>query len=159
MSFWEDSARPLLLERGYTLYNHYCLNETTIGRAGCGPYLPNLSPLGGQFPYAFHDEWYASFEEDTGDIPYLAHAWVRTLLLAYENEVTALIQQGHVVFAQDKEHRHVAMKLVRRESEESRIMHLLFQAQTEKPDQYIPGIVPILEILPFAGHWLVVMPR
>ncbi len=81
MRFWEDSARPWLLERGYTLYNHFCLNETLTTFAECGPYLPNSSPLGGQFPYAFHDESYASFEEDTGQIPYSAYAWVRTLLL------------------------------------------------------------------------------
>ncbi|KAF8895671.1 hypothetical protein CPB85DRAFT_1257334, partial [Mucidula mucida] len=141
MRFWEDSARPWLLERGYTLYDHFCLNETLTTFAECGPYLPNSSPLGGQFPYAFYDEWYASFEEDTRQIPYSAYAW------------------GHVVFAQDKEHRHVAMKLVQRESEESRVMHFLFKAQNERPDKNIPGILPILEILPFAGHWLVVTPR
>ncbi|KAF9019612.1 hypothetical protein BDZ89DRAFT_1072858 [Hymenopellis radicata] len=141
MRFWEDSARPWLLERGYTLYNHFCLDEEVTRTAECGPYLPNSSKLGGQFPYAFHDEAYASFEEDTGWIPYSALAW------------------GNVVFAQDKEHRHVALKLVRRESEESRIMHFLLKAQNERPDKFIPGILPILEILPFAGHWLVVMPR
>ncbi len=53
------------------------------------------------------------------------------LVVSYANEMTALIQQGHVVFAQDKEHRHAVMKLVRRESEESRVMHFLFEAQNE----------------------------
>ncbi|KAF9018094.1 kinase-like protein [Hymenopellis radicata] len=141
MRFWEDSARPWLLERGYTLYNHFCLDEAVIRSADCGPYLPNSSKLGGQFPYAFHDEAYASFEEDTGEIPYFTYAW------------------GNVVFAQDKENRHVALKLVRRDSEEFRIMHFLLKAQNERPGKFIPGILPILEILPFAGHWLVVMPR
>ncbi len=61
---------------------------------------------------------------------------------------TYFLSQGHVVFAQDKEKRHVALKLVRRDSEESRIMHFLLKAQNERLDKFIPGILPILEILP-----------
>ncbi len=63
------------------------------------------------------------------------------------------------MFAQDKEERHVAIKLVRSGSEESRILHLLFDAQKLRDERMIPGILPILDMLPFGGHWLAIMPR
>ncbi|KAF9018075.1 hypothetical protein BDZ89DRAFT_1074198 [Hymenopellis radicata] len=76
MRFWEDSARPWLLDRGYTLYNHFCLNET----------------LG----------WTARKRR----------------------------------FRAGQRTSPCRVKLVRRESEESRIMHFLLKAQNKRPDKW-----------------------
>ncbi|KAF9034969.1 hypothetical protein BDZ89DRAFT_1011715 [Hymenopellis radicata] len=138
MRFWEDSARPWLLERGYTLYTHPVLDEEVTHFAYGLPLLPNATQFGGAFPYAFHDD---ALGKDSSEDPYLNMTW------------------GRVVFAQDKQHRHVALKLVRRDSEESRILFFLLKAQDERPDRCIRGVLPLLDMLSFGGHWLAVMPR
>lgn len=67
--------------------------------------------------------------------------------------------QGRVVFAQDREGRHVALKLVQDSTDEQRIFNLLLEEQKTRKDMMIPGILPTLDLLPFSGHWLAVMPR
>lgn len=67
--------------------------------------------------------------------------------------------QGRVGYAQDEQHRHVALKLVASDSSEIQILQLLFKKQKLFTGNIIPGLVPILDLLPFGGHWLVVMPR
>ena len=67
--------------------------------------------------------------------------------------------EGRVVFAQDREGRHVALKLVKNATDEQRIFEMLLQEQNTREDKFIPGILPTLDLLPFGGHWLAVMPR
>ena len=58
-------------------------------------------------------------------------------------------------FAQDAQGRHVAIKLVKGGgSDEYKINRLL----SERTSTYT-GVIPILALLPYDGHWFVVMPR
>ena len=73
--------------------------------------------------------------------------------------ITDLPLQGVVVFAQDRDKRHVALKIIKKESDHYNIINMLFKEQSKYPGKRIRGMLPILDILPFGGHWLLVMPR
>ncbi len=79
MRFWEDSARPWLLERGYTLYNHPVLDEEVTDFANALPLLRNATQFGGEFPYAFHDD---ILGKHSSEDPFLNMTYVRTPILS-----------------------------------------------------------------------------
>ena len=64
-----------------------------------------------------------------------------------------------VVFAQDRNKRHVALKMIKKESVHYNIVNMLFEEQSKDPGKRIRGMLPIIDIVPFGGHWLLVMPR
>ncbi|RXW13379.1 hypothetical protein EST38_g12476 [Candolleomyces aberdarensis] len=65
--------------------------------------------------------------------------------------------KASVVFAQDAQGRHVAIKLVAEGSDEHRINEMVRQQPMELVKEN--GIVPVLEILHTKGYCFVVMPR
>ncbi|KAF8910399.1 hypothetical protein CPB85DRAFT_1182406, partial [Mucidula mucida] len=66
---------------------------------------------------------------------------------------------GRIMYAQDSEHRPVVLKLLRNNGPEHRVFKIILDKQASYPMKRIPGIVPILDLIPFGGHWLAVMPR
>ena len=61
-----------------------------------------------------------------------------------------------MAFAQDKEHRHVVVKIVKDDSDELRVMqHISAVSDITR----FNGVLPILDYLQFDRHWFVVMPR
>jgi hypothetical protein len=62
-----------------------------------------------------------------------------------------------VVFAQDTQGRHVAIKLVLDNSDEYRIMCFLREQELDTLQENC--IIPILDLIRFNGFWAAVMPR
>jgi hypothetical protein len=68
--------------------------------------------------------------------------------------------QGRIVFAQDSEGRHVAMKLVKTNSVEYKISRLISQGSTHSSLETFQGILPPVDFLWCDDdHWFIVMPR
>ncbi|CAK5276118.1 unnamed protein product [Mycena citricolor] len=144
MIFWDGPIRAYLLEHGYTLNtieNLDTIHEWDPEDRVCFMYPAFESAPG--FPadqrFAFIEGTDSEYERvgQSEKRPYLAQS------------------AGKVFFGQETachEH-HVAFKLVRNGSPEHRALKLL-SAHKE-----IRGLVPVLEMLPFRGHWLAVMPR
>ncbi len=63
------------------------------------------------------------------------------------------------MYAQDSEHRPVVLKLLRNNCPEHRVFKIILDKQASYPMKRIPGIVPVLDVIPFGEHWLAVMPR
>lgn len=61
------------------------------------------------------------------------------------------------MFAQDSQNRHVAIKLVRADTDEHRILEFVRQHLLNILKENC--VVPVLEILPIEGFCFVVMPR
>ncbi|CAK5264788.1 unnamed protein product [Mycena citricolor] len=142
MRFWDGPIRAFLREQGYTM-NEFCsLEDEELDSIGC--YMFPVTPCPTGKP---RDLRFASME------PSPAAAW-RVLYEKPYSECTS----GKHVFAQETEHpeNHVAIKLIRHESPEHHIMRLL---QDEAKGEATRGLVPVLKLLPFGGHWLAVMPR
>lgn len=67
-----------------------------------------------------------------------------------------MLFQGQVVYAQGLQGEHVVLKLARRESDEARIFQLLLRKQRLEE---VRGVVPVLDVIPFRGHFLIILPR
>jgi len=65
--------------------------------------------------------------------------------------------QPKVLFAQDGQNRHVAIKIVRANSDEYRILRFLKEQNLETLQESC--VIPVLDLLPADGFWLAVMPR
>jgi len=65
--------------------------------------------------------------------------------------------EGKVAYAQDSQNRHVAIKLVRADTDEHRILEFLRQQPLEILQENC--VIPVLEILPIHGFYFAVMPR
>lgn len=63
------------------------------------------------------------------------------------------------MYAQDEKGRHIAIKMVKGDSEEHKIVRLLKDEPRLQDPTAFPSVVPILDLFPYAGHWFVVMPR
>ncbi|CAK5281357.1 unnamed protein product [Mycena citricolor] len=142
--FWDGPIRASLLEHGYTLNTFE--NLDTIHQSEPEDRVCFTSPTFSCSPGFPADQRFAFIESPGPEYegidrmeekPYMARS------------------SGKVFFGQETachEH-HVAFKLVRDGSPEHRALKLLSMHKV------IRGLVPVLEILPFRGHWVAVMPR
>ncbi|KAF8968979.1 kinase-like domain-containing protein [Flammula alnicola] len=132
MAFW-DSASTVqwFRERGYTLYERQFYEGMPTYHTI--PALPSADFVEADYPYAYHN--------------------VQPVPLSMRTSVST----GKVLFAQDSQQRHVAIKLVRDNSEEYRILRFLSQQSMETLKENC--IIHVLDFLPAQGFWLVVMPR
>ncbi|KAJ3501983.1 hypothetical protein NLJ89_g9094 [Agrocybe chaxingu] len=65
----------------------------------------------------------------------------------------------NTIFAQDSRGRHVVIKIVQRDSEEYRILDFLRQHVDWSDFDNFSYVIPVLDLLPYEGNWLAVMPR
>lgn len=61
------------------------------------------------------------------------------------------------MFAQDAHKRHVAVKIVRDDTDEYRILRYLSQQSLDVLKENC--ILPVLDLLPVEGFWFAIMPR
>ncbi|KAF8905849.1 hypothetical protein CPB84DRAFT_1771331 [Gymnopilus junonius] len=134
LEFWDapDTIR-FFDEHGYILYRRIF----SYGDPSCSS-TPVISSeqifVEDNYPYASYD--YASDPDK--------------FLLAADLRVK-------VAFAQDSLGRHVAIKLVRDNTDEYRILRFLNQQPLETLRENC--VIPVLELLPIEGFWFAVMPR
>ncbi|KAF8880445.1 kinase-like domain-containing protein [Gymnopilus junonius] len=134
LAFWNapDTIR-FFEDHGYILYRRILKN----GYVTCAT-TPVMPP-----PVEFMD----------ADYPYASH----DSKLGRTDPLLAEDIRGKVVFAQDSLGRHVAIKLVRDNTDEHRILQFLHQQPLELLQENC--VVPILDLLPIEGFWFAVMPR
>ncbi|KAF4621021.1 hypothetical protein D9613_000107 [Agrocybe pediades] len=135
-AFWYSPSTTEWFERrGYILYkpvgDDYPM-RMMIPKLAC---LEEIYE--GQYPFAAYDSTPARY---LSDMP----------LRAWEFN-------GKVMFAQDRQGRHVAIKLVRLETEEYRILEFLRDLPLDTLEENC--VLPVLDILPIEGFCFVVMPR
>ncbi|PPQ86327.1 LOW QUALITY PROTEIN: hypothetical protein CVT25_005628 [Psilocybe cyanescens] len=132
-NFWDaPSTVQWFQDRGYTLYQrepYEVYNEVSLATF---PSKPPEEGSSAEYPYAHYD-------------------------LDSENPLRTNEYRGKVVFAQDSLNRHVAIKVVRANTEELAILHFLKQQDLDTMRNNC--IIPILDILPIEGFSFVVMPR
>ncbi|KAF8174269.1 other/AgaK1 protein kinase [Pholiota molesta] len=135
MDFWDDpEIVQWFLSRGYTLYKRIYIENHPD--ASTVPAIPFDEVAQANYPYAHYNAR-----------PYTKKS---RPLCAYDSS-------GKVVYAQDSERRHVAIKLVLDDSEEYRILCFLREQGFDTLKENC--IIPILDLVPFRGFWLAVMPR
>ncbi|KAG2006965.1 other/AgaK1 protein kinase [Coprinopsis cinerea AmutBmut pab1-1] len=138
--FWDAPTTVEWFQaRGYTLYERFNMDpkDQTAPDPSCtGPRMKRGYESSGQYPYAYYDDF--KLDED-------------------ELDLVACEQSGSLVFAQDEQGRHVAIKLVPNGSDELRIYELIHAQDVESLKEHC--ILPILEILRSTTHSFVVMPR
>jgi hypothetical protein len=91
-------------------------------------------------------------------------------LRAYDNDSVRLLSictaggivlncafKGKIVFAQNSQGQHFAIKVVKDNTDEYRILRFLSQMSQDVLKENC--ILPVLEFLPVPGFWFVVMPR
>ncbi|CAK5265986.1 unnamed protein product [Mycena citricolor] len=155
LAFWDGPIRTFLRDRGYALYN-ICPRDEDDEFSMMYPALdtPHRS-LPDDDRFAFMDP-----DEPGRVMPIVESGHENTLQYcagkAYARGNRG--QQGRAAYAQriDGPDRHVAIKLVRSESVEIHTLKLVYDTSKREP---VRGLIPVLEIIPFRGHWLVVMPR
>ncbi|KAJ3490807.1 hypothetical protein NLJ89_g11404 [Agrocybe chaxingu] len=138
--FWDSlSTKDWFHERGYTLYDReFPESQTTV------PALPFEGSQDANHPYAGH-----SLDMSIGEAPLRATDWDSARIF------TRL--PGKVLFAQDLQLRHVAIKIVKDDSDEYRV----FQFLQQQPHEILRShcLIPVLDMLPANGYHFVVMPR
>ncbi|KAF9474163.1 hypothetical protein BDN70DRAFT_899185 [Pholiota conissans] len=133
--FWNSpQVVQLFKDHGYTLYTRMYHDGDAL--SSVIPSLPFDITGECSYPYAYHngDSW------TFGVVP-----------------LRAGDRLGKVMYAQDSQLRHVAIKVVFDDSDEYRIMRFLHNQGIETLRENC--IVPVLDLLPFDGFWFVVMPR
>ncbi|KAF9553900.1 hypothetical protein CPC08DRAFT_767163 [Agrocybe pediades] len=135
-AFWySPSTTEWFEKRGYILY------EPVADDPSMRTMLPKLSCAEeiyeGEYPFAAYDSTPARY---LPDMPFRAWEF-----------------NGKVMFAQDRQGRHVAIKLVRLETEEYRILEFLRALPLDTLEENC--VLPVLDILPIEGFCFVVMPR
>ncbi|PPQ86316.1 hypothetical protein CVT25_005617 [Psilocybe cyanescens] len=131
--FWDSPATIQWFKaHGYTLYRRVDDSFTTY------PVISalNVATTEANYPYACYD---LGGPEAMSELP-------------RADEYT-----GKVAFAQDSLNRHVAIKIVRAETDEYRILHFLSQQKLETLKENC--VIPVLDLLPIEGFWFAVMPR
>ncbi|KAF4620356.1 hypothetical protein D9613_000110 [Agrocybe pediades] len=135
-AFWySPSTTEWFEKRGYILYEPVA-NDRSMRTMM--PKLPCVEEIyEGEYPFAAYDGTPARYFPDT---PFRAWEF-----------------NGKVMFAQDRQGRHVAIKLVRLETEEYRILEFLRDLPLDTLEENC--VLPVLNILPIEGFCFVVMPR
>ncbi|KAG5730781.1 SH3 domain-containing YSC84-like protein 1 [Termitomyces sp. T112] len=143
---WWDSnrVRSWFLENGYTLYHRYQSEFVEL--------VVEMYPLGAEpqenvFPYPYEGGSEYGYEgaDEGGDGFPSFHAYT-----------------GHrvtVSFAQNRSGRHVAVKAILAGSEELRILRRLQEQGVPCSTDDFHNVIPVLDLLPYEGHWLAIMPR
>ncbi|KAG2006966.1 other/AgaK1 protein kinase [Coprinopsis cinerea AmutBmut pab1-1] len=138
--FWDaPNTVEWFQQRGYTLYARFNMDpkdQTKPDPSCTAPRLPSRHESNGQYPYAFYDDF--KMEED-------------------EPDLAAIEESGSLVFAQDQQGHHVAIKLVPNDSDEIRIYELIHARDHETLKEQCT--LPVLDILSSTTHSFVVMPR
>ncbi|KAG6847654.1 hypothetical protein H0H93_006780, partial [Arthromyces matolae] len=136
---WWDSNRTKawFREKGYTLYSRM-------------PTTADFSPSHIMFP--------TNAGEMAEDLfPYAYKNIMRDSTEPVLNASTG--ERGIISYAQDSQGRHVAIKAVLDGSEELRIINYLRTRAIPSSIEEFDNVIPILDVLAYEGHWLVVMPR
>ncbi|KAF9474164.1 hypothetical protein BDN70DRAFT_816162 [Pholiota conissans] len=134
MDFWHSSQLVQWFhDRGYTPYTR--IYSDGYPSFCAVPSLPFNEVGTGSYPYAHYNG------TKVGDM----------------TPLRAKDRTGKVMFAQDSQLRHVAIKLVLDQSDEYRILRLLYEKGTEIARENC--VIPVLDLLPFGEFWFAVMPR
>jgi hypothetical protein len=154
VSFWE-SMRFWFSERGYLLYRYdYEWNGKPLDHAGStSPQFVFEGEV--QHPYSFS----GGDSSELKSPPLNNDVNVRAKQLSLRLIELLLHLKGRVAYAQDAQHRHVAIKLVKDSSQEYNILRFLSQQPSLYSPDTFPCIIPPIDFLEFEGHWFVVMPR
>ncbi|CAK5265985.1 unnamed protein product [Mycena citricolor] len=149
LAFWDGPIRAFLREHGYVLYHMRSFPEYDVDSLMYPALETPDGPDDDEATYALMD--LDSPEREMPDPEDESYLSLRHR--AYAREV-----RGRAAFAQSaaRPDRHFAIKLVRAESVEIHTIKLIYEASKEKP---VRGLIPVIELIPFRGHWLVVMPR
>ncbi|KAH6918532.1 hypothetical protein BKA70DRAFT_19754 [Coprinopsis sp. MPI-PUGE-AT-0042] len=137
--FWDShEALVWFKSRGYTLYER--LNKDPDGWPGLSRSSPrvheNTGLVSSPYPFSFHDGQ-------------------KLLDVDSSRDVTEF--SGGIGFAQDQSGRHVAIKIVARNTEELKILDWLKGQPLEVLKENC--IIPVLDILETSTHCFAVMPR
>ncbi|KAG6835654.1 hypothetical protein H0H93_016095 [Arthromyces matolae] len=120
---YSNFLRQYFFERGYTLYSGWIRKRYDVVEG----YEPQL-PCGGcesvHLPYAFHG----------GD-----------------DSVNR--DQDRIIFAQDSEQRHVAVKVVKDASDEYKVLRFLFEQGVPDTIEKFNHVIPVLDLMPFGDFW------
>ncbi|KAH9477401.1 hypothetical protein JR316_0009614 [Psilocybe cubensis] len=148
-TFWDspDTIQWFKL-KGYHLYRRIYLGWDPEGlelepTETMGPTLPpdsNEEFIEAEYPYAYHDMTTTDAPDENYNVP-----------------LRVIESTGKVVFAQDSCKRHVAIKLVRDDTDEYRILRFL--SQQDQKALRDNCILPVLDLLPIEGFWFAIMPR
>ncbi|KDQ14225.1 hypothetical protein BOTBODRAFT_353868 [Botryobasidium botryosum FD-172 SS1] len=136
MNWWE-SLRPSFLERGYDLY-HQVREFRGIPQDD----IISMSPLSVSGVPAEHPYSFIGGDPPDSYTPVLNHFLI-----------------GRVICAQDRQHRQVAIKLMKINSEEYRILRVLSKEPQLFSAESFGCVVPPLDFLETDEHCFVVMPR
>ncbi|KAF5380080.1 hypothetical protein D9615_006222 [Tricholomella constricta] len=138
--WWEaDALKSWFLSKGYTLYNRTRVDgePTRFMFPACGK-----EPDEHSFPYAHQ---HSNVIDDD---------WVQgpsfTTWCGYRNVI---------VYAQDSQGRHVAIKAVKDRSEEYQILRYLKEHLIPTTMDDFENVLPVLELLSYNEYWFAVMPR
>ncbi|PPQ82543.1 hypothetical protein CVT25_007152 [Psilocybe cyanescens] len=135
-AFWASpNTMQWFKTRGYILY------QRSLDESGDSsfPSIPSKVEFAeAEYPYACYDTETVELPET----PVPLRAWDMT---------------GKVGYAQDSLGRHVAIKIVPKETDEYRILQFLNQQKLETLKENC--VVPVLELLPNEDFWFAVMPR
>lgn len=161
VQFWE-ATREWFEEQGYFLYENIDVGEKKYAYAKPTknyPDTPKMSYRGtieDPFPYAFMGPSYEP--EDRPPYSTMECLDVCVGFVKHPNTIECDCLQGQVMYAQDVDGRHLAIKMVRT-AEEYKVLSLLKdQPRLRDPDSFV-FVMPILDILPYDDHWFCVMPR
>ncbi|KAF8884749.1 kinase-like domain-containing protein [Gymnopilus junonius] len=130
---WWDSMRGWLAERGYALYDYLPEGDGYRTYAHWKPSRPCPGPVDFPYPYMGSDDDPTGYGNDYGE--------------------------GRVVFAQDNEGRHLAVKLLKGGSEEVKILKFLKDEPCLRDLESFPYVLPVLDLLPCEDHFFAIMPR
>ncbi|KAF8884759.1 kinase-like domain-containing protein [Gymnopilus junonius] len=130
---WWDSMRSWFAERGYTLYDYLPDGDSDNKFAYWKPSRHCTGSIDFPYPYMGSDDDRTGYATGYGE--------------------------GRVVFAQDNEGRHLAIKLLKGGSEEVKVSKLLKDESCLHDFESFPCVLPVLDLLPCEDHWFAVMPR
>ncbi|KAF5380095.1 hypothetical protein D9615_006220 [Tricholomella constricta] len=140
IDWWEaDALKSWFLSKGYTLYNRTRFDgePTQFMFPAC-----DKQPDEHSFPYAHQHS------NDVDD------DWMQgppfTTWCGHRNVI---------VYAQDSQGRHVAIKAVKDRSEEYQILRYLKENLIPTTMVHFENVLPVLELLSYDGYWFAVMPR
>ncbi|PPQ72391.1 hypothetical protein CVT26_006751 [Gymnopilus dilepis] len=136
-NFWDSQATVNWFKaHGYTLYQRVLDDDGDPTSWVAPTFMPSQGRVEAQYPYAYHDT-----------------EVVNQFSIPLREEVF----YGKVAFAQDSLNRHVAIKIVKNDSNEYRILKFLMAQGLEALRENC--IIPVLDLLPAQDISFAVMPR
>ncbi|PPQ82692.1 hypothetical protein CVT25_009422 [Psilocybe cyanescens] len=145
-AFWDSpTTAQWFKDRGYILYRRLEDENYDIGFDS----VPSIAPTAwgqAEYPYAHYDL------ESSDEVPLRVSDTE-----VHESEALKLSISGKVFFAQDSLNRHVAIKIVRADTDELKIFDFLKLQSLATLEENC--VIPVLDILPADGFSFVVTPR